>query len=151
MDDLRALYEDVILDHNRDPRNYNRKPDGVNREAHGYNPLCGDEVQVYLRVNDGTVEDASFAGRGCAICTASASMMTEAVGGQDEATVRNLFGHVHAMLTDDEPPPGDDVDLGSLEALEGVKGFPMRIKCASLAWHTLKSALNGSDKDVTTE
>jgi nitrogen fixation NifU-like protein len=151
--DLRALYEEVILDHNRNPRNYPKKPDGCNCSAHGDNPLCGDQVQVHLRVTDGVIEDIGFEGRGCAISTASASLMTEALKGKSEAEAAELFQAVHALLTEkDSDSNGADADrLGKLTVLEGVKGYPMRVKCATLAWHTLQAALAHNDDAVTTE
>jgi nitrogen fixation NifU-like protein len=151
--DLRALYEEVILDHNRNPRNYPKKPDGCNCSAHGDNPLCGDQVQVHLRVTDGVIEDIGFEGRGCAISTASASLMTEALKGKSEAEAAELFQAVHALLTEkDSDSNGVDADrLGKLTVLEGVKGYPMRVKCATLAWHTLQAALAHNDDSVTTE
>jgi nitrogen fixation NifU-like protein len=151
--DLRALYEEVILDHNRNPRNYPKKPDGCNCSAHGDNPLCGDQVQVHLRVTDGVIEDIGFEGRGCAISTASASLMTEALKGKSEAEAAELFQAVHALLTEkDSDSNGVDADrLGKLTVLEGVKGYPMRVKCATLAWHTLQAALAHNDDAVTTE
>ena len=151
--DLRALYEEVILDHNRSPRNYPKKPDGCNCSAHGDNPLCGDQVQVHLRVTDGVIEDIGFEGRGCAISTASASLMTEALKGKSEAEAAALFEAVHALLTEkDSNNSGADADrLGKLTVLEGVKAYPMRVKCATLAWHTLQAALAHNDNSVTTE
>jgi nitrogen fixation NifU-like protein len=151
--DLRALYEEVILDHNRSPRNYPKKPDGCNCSAHGDNPLCGDQVQVHLRVTDGVIEDIGFEGRGCAISTASASLMTEALKGKSEAEAAELFQAVHALLTEkDSDSNGVDADrLGKLTVLEGVKGYPMRVKCATLAWHTLQAALAHNDDAITTE
>ena len=151
--DLRALYEEVILDHNRNPRNYGRKPDGSNCSAHGHNPLCGDEVQVHLKVDDGVITDIAFEGHGCAISTASASLMTEALKGKSEAEAAELFETVRTYLTE-QGIDADDVDadrLGKLTVLGGVKEYPMRVKCATLAWHTLQAALEHSDKPVTTE
>ena len=152
--DLRALYEEVILDHNRSPRNYPKKPDGCNCSAHGDNPLCGDQVQVHLRVNNGVIEDIGFEGRGCAISTASASLMTEALKGKSEAEAAALFEAIHKLLTDRnaDDSDGDTQDrLGKLMVLAGVKAYPMRVKCATLAWHTLQAALAHNEKPVTTE
>lgn len=151
--DLRALYEEVILDHNRSPRNYPKIPDGSNCSAHGYNPLCGDEVQVHLRVEDGLIQDIGFEGQGCAISTASASLMTEALKGKSEAEAAALFEAVHKFLTGQDSDESDeDADrLGKLTVLGGVKEYPMRVKCATLAWHTLQAALEHSEKPVTTE
>ena len=152
--DLRALYEEVILDHNRSPRNYPKVPDGSNCSAHGHNPLCGDEVQVHIRVADGVIQDIGFEGQGCAISTASASLMTEALKGKSEAEAAALFDAVHELLTSKTSDDGNDTDtdrLGKLTVLGGVKEYPMRVKCATLAWHTLQAALAHSDKPATTE
>lgn len=151
--DLRALYEEVILDHNRNPRNFGTKPAGCNCTAHGYNPLCGDEVQVHLKIEDGVISDIAFEGQGCAISTASASLMTEALKGKREEEAAALFEAVHEMLTEQNADESDEtVDrLGKLAVLGGVKDYPMRVKCATLAWHTLQAALERSEKPVTTE
>ncbi len=151
--DLRALYEEVILDHNRNPRNYPKIPDGSNCSAHGHNPLCGDEVQVHLRVEDGVIRDIGFEGQGCAISTASASLMTEALKGKSEADAAALFEAFHKLLTGQGSDESDEnADrLGKLTVLGGVKEYPMRVKCATLAWHTLQAALEHSEKPVTTE
>lgn len=154
MDDLRDLYQEVILDHGKNPRNL-RHPEDSNREARGDNPMCGDKVTVYLKVSpDGIVEDAAFEGRGCAISTASASMMTELVAGRTEAEVKALFERFHEMCTKDdhEHVHGGGVDgeaLERLQVLAGVRQFPMRVKCATLAWHTLDAALAGGAKAST--
>lgn len=144
---LRQLYEETILDHNRNPRNYLRVPEGANRRARGFNPVCNDEFTVHLRVKNGIVEDVGFEGSGCAISTASASMMTESIKGKTEAEVRALFQGVHNLLTE-EGPAGD---VGKLEVLAGVHEYPMRIKCATLPWHALQAALNEERKIVSTE
>ena len=144
---LRQLYEETILDHNRNPRNYLRVPEGANRHARGFNPVCNDEFTVHLRVKNGIVEDVGFEGSGCAISTASASMMTESIKGKTETEVRSLFQGVHNLLTE-EGPAGN---VGKLEVLAGVHEYPMRIKCATLPWHTLQAALNDERKIVTTE
>ena len=150
MSDLRDLYEEVILDHNRSPRNFLKRPEGANRKAYGFNPLCGDEFTVHLVLEDGVVKDAGFEGAGCAISTASASMMTEAIKGKTETEVHSLFENVHKLLMqegDDEAP-----DVGKLRVLAGVHEYPNRVKCATLAWHTLNAALeNRQDETVTTE
>jgi len=146
MSDLRELYQEVIVDHNRNPRNFGR-PEGTNREAQGYNPLCGDKVTVYLRVENGVVADAAFEGSGCAISTASASLMTEALKGKTEAEAERLFEDFHGMVAGS----GNHPDLGKLEVLSGVREFPARIKCATLAWHTLDAALKGKGEPVKTE
>jgi len=148
--DLRALYEEVILDHNRNPRNFGSKPEGCSCTAHGHNPLCGDEVQVHLKIEDGVIADIAFEGHGCAISTASASLMTEALKGKSEAEAKSLFEAIHAYLT--QKDGGEDAEvLGKLEVLGGVKDYPMRVKCATLPWHTLQAALEHRDEPVTTE
>ena len=151
MNDLRELYEEVILDHNRNPRNYPRKPADANRSAHGFNPLCGDEFYVHLTVRDGVVADAGFEGAGCAISTASASLMTEALIGKTIEEVEALFGHVHDLLTEERQVGEPEEFLGKLTVLTGVKEYPMRVKCATLAWHTMHAALNDDTETVTTE
>jgi nitrogen fixation NifU-like protein len=151
--DLRSLYEEVILDHNRNPRNYRSKPEDCNCTALGHNPLCGDEVQVHLRVEDGVIKDIAFEGQGCAISTASASLMTEALKGKTEAEAAALFEAVHDLLTEKDAEKSKEITdrLGKLTVLGGVKDYPMRVKCASLAWHTLAAALERQEKPVTTE
>lgn len=144
---LRDLYEAVILEHNRHPRHYPENPPGSNHHAHGFNPLCNDEISVHLRVKDGVIEAVGFEGAGCAVSVASASMMTEAVQGKPLAEVRALFERVHGMLAEDGPAEG----VGKLKVLAGVKAFPMRVKCATLAWHTLQAALEGRQEVVSTE
>lgn len=146
-DDLRSLYEEVILEHNRHPRHYMEIPSGSNRHAHGFNPLCNDEVTVHLKVEQGVIEAIGFEGAGCAVAMASASMMTEAVQGRPLADVMALFGRVHAMLAEDGP----STDVGKLKVLAGVKEFPMRVKCATLPWHTLKAAIENHTDTVSTE
>lgn len=149
MENLRELYQQVILDHNKNPRNFREmeEPDGF---AHGNNPLCGDQIDVYLKLKDGIVEDVSFKGHGCAICTSSASMMTTALKGKTEAEAHALFDSFHHALTEDEVHP-DDVPLGKLEVLTGVKEYPVRVKCATLAWHTFDAALRKLKGEVSTE
>jgi nitrogen fixation NifU-like protein len=151
--DLRALYEEVILDHNRNPRNYPKVPEGCNCTALGHNPLCGDEVQVHLRVEDGVIQDIGFEGQGCAISTASASLMTEALKGKSESEATAVFDALHDLLTDQDAENSDEITerLGKLTVLSGVKEYPMRVKCATLAWHTLAAALDHNKKPVTTE
>lgn len=151
MSDLRDLYEELILDHNRNPRNYPVKPEGTNRSAHGYNPLCGDEFHVHLKVEDGIVADVGFEGIGCAISTASASLMTEALKGKSEQEAQALFDEVHRLLTDVEPVEDATQLIGKLSVLMGVKEYPMRVKCATLAWHTLQAALSQNSDTVSTE
>ncbi len=146
MDNLRDLYEQVILDHNRKPRNLGR-PAGCNREARGFNPLCNDEFRVYLTVEDGVVKDAGFEGAGCAISTASASLMTEAVKGLSIAQADALFDGVHQLITSER----SSGEVGKLRVLAGVREYPMRVKCATLAWHTLHAALHADTRLVSTE
>jgi nitrogen fixation NifU-like protein len=148
MSDLRELYQEVIFDHYKHPRNFHRI-EGADRMAEGYNPLCGDTVKVYLKVENGIVAEVGFEGCGCAISTASASLMTEAVKGKTVAEAEKLFGEFHAMITDPQQPAHHD--LGKLEVLCGVKEFPTRVKCATLAWHTLHNALEGRAEPVSTE
>ena len=147
MSDLRDLYQQVILDHNRKPRNF-RKIAHANRTAEGYNPLCGDRITVEITVEDGVVKDVAFQGAGCAISKAAASMMTASVIGKPEREVDALFRRVHAMLTGAN---GAAAELGKLAVFAGVREFPSRIKCATLAWHTLQAALHGAAKPVSTE
>jgi nitrogen fixation NifU-like protein len=147
MSDLRDLYQQVILDHNRKPRNF-RKIADASRTAEGYNPLCGDQITVYLTVEDGVVKDAAFQGSGCAISKAAASMMTASVIGKPEAEVEALFHRVHAMLTGAN---GVAAEVGKLTVFAGVREFPSRIKCVTLAWHTLQAALSGAAEPVSTE
>ncbi|HEX2642172.1 MAG TPA: SUF system NifU family Fe-S cluster assembly protein [Thermoanaerobaculia bacterium] len=139
--DLRDLYQDVILDHNRRPRNFGELP-GANRRAEGHNPLCGDRVAVFVEVDAAgdRIRDIAFQGSGCAISTASASLMTEALKGKSLAEARELFHHFHALVT--RGVEGDIASLGKLAAFAGVSEFPMRVKCATLAWHALQSALD---------
>jgi nitrogen fixation protein NifU and related proteins len=152
MFDLRSLYEQLILDHNRNPRNYPKRPEGTNRSAHGLNPQCGDEFRVHLKIEDGVIQDVGFEGGGCAISTASASMMTESVKGKSVADVEALFNRVHDVLTrEGEGVEGRHDLLGKLAVLVGVKEYPLRVKCATLAWHTLHAALTGHHATVTTE
>ena len=153
MDDLRELYQEVILDHGRSPRNF-RRPEDANREARGDNPLCGDRFTVYLTVNgDGTITDAAFEGRGCAISTASASMMTDMVRGKSAEAARALFETFHDMCTDAQAGPIDEAlveDMDKLQVLSGVRQYPMRVKCATLAWHAMNAAMRG-EEEVSTE
>jgi nitrogen fixation NifU-like protein len=146
--DLKELYRDVILDHNRRPRNFGRiEPSDAHAEGH--NPLCGDRLSVFVRLNGERVEDIRFEGKGCAISTASASLMTEAVKGKERAAIGELFAKVHTLLTQHDAAP--DAALGKLAALSGVREFPVRVKCASLCWHTLNAALDRGADPVSTE
>ncbi|HEX5207133.1 MAG TPA: SUF system NifU family Fe-S cluster assembly protein [Steroidobacteraceae bacterium] len=146
--DLKELYRDVILDHNRRPRNFGRI-EPSDSHAEGHNPLCGDRLTVWLRLKEDRIEDIRFEGKGCAISTASASLMTEAVKGKDKATIQSLYGRIHSLLTRQDAVA--DVSLGKLAALSGVREFPARVKCASLCWHTLNAALERGEATVSTE
>ena len=153
MSDLRELYQQVILDHNKNPRNF-REVQGA-AAVDGYNPLCGDRVTVYVNLKDDLIDDVAFKGAGCAISTASASMLTEALRGKSREEALAIFDRFHDMVTRDAPDAGDaelvdDPLLGKLAVFAGVCEFPARVKCATLVWHTLKSALEGGDS-VTTE
>ena len=145
--ELQDLYQEVILDHNRRPRNFRAIADG--RHAEGYNPLCGDRITVYLTVDKGRIADASFQGAGCAISTASASLMTESVKGKTVEEAQALFERFQRMITASGETPIDD--LGKLTVLAGVRQFPVRVKCASLAWHTLRAAVDARNEVVSTE
>jgi nitrogen fixation NifU-like protein len=145
--DLRELYQSLILDHNKRPRNFGR-PAASDRSACGENPLCGDKVTVHVRIEDGTVREVGFEGSGCAISTASASLMTEAVKGRPVEEVRRIFERFHRLVAGDGQP---DEGLGKLAVFAGVREFPMRVKCATLAWHTLRAALQGDAAHVSTE
>ncbi|HLG86913.1 MAG TPA: SUF system NifU family Fe-S cluster assembly protein [Alphaproteobacteria bacterium] len=154
MDDLRNLYQEVILDHGKHPRNFGHPAD-ANRTAHGHNAMCGDTIDVFLTVDDkGRIRHAAFEGQGCAISVASASMMTEMLKGRTAEEAKRLFGTVHALCTGRE-----DVDLTTLDddtadrvqVLSGVRQYPMRVKCATLAWHTMEKAMEGGSEPVSTE
>ena len=149
MTDLQDLYQELILDHGRRPRNFHALAE-ANRSAEGYNPLCGDKVKVYVKIDDDVVKDISFEGAGCAISTASASIMTETLKGKTLAQAEELFDTFHDLVTG-KPAKFDSPDLGKLEVFSGVSEFPMRVKCATLSWHTLHSALKGNGKVVSTE
>ena len=148
MSDLRELYQEVLLDHNRKPRNF-RQLEGANRTAEGFNPLCGDQVTVYLLMEDGVIRDIAFQGLGCAISQAAASMMTVSVKGKTEKEAEALFERFHSMLTGGAD--GVAAQLGKLAVFAGVCEFPIRIKCATLPWHTLHAALTGTPETVSTE
>jgi nitrogen fixation NifU-like protein len=151
MSDLRELYQEVILDHSRQPRNF-RRPGDANREARGDNPLCGDKVTVYLTLRDGCVTDVGFEGRGCAISMASASLMTEVIKGKTEAEARALFEHFHDEMTGKSQCHGAAAgELDKLTVLSGVREYPMRVKCATLSWHTLVAALDRAQDRISTE
>jgi len=150
MSELRELYQQVILDHNKTPRNFGRL-ENANRHQEGYNPLCGDHLHVYLHVEDDVITDISFEGSGCAISKASASLMTTALKGRSVAEAEKFFARFHDMVTADVEAPVDQESLGKMAVFSGVREFPMRVKCATLAWHTVKSALEGDDAPVSTE
>ena len=145
--DLRELYQQVILDHNKNPRNYKELADATNR-VDGYNPLCGDHYTVFLRMEGDVISDVGFTGNGCAISKASASVMSTSVKGKSRDEAEKLFETFHRLVTGEGSPEGQE--LGRLAAFSGVSEFPARVKCASLAWHTLRSALAGEPKDVVT-
>jgi nitrogen fixation NifU-like protein len=146
--DLKDLYRDVIVDHNRHPRNFREIPD-ADRRADGFNPLCGDKLTVYVKLDGDCIADVSFNGSGCAISVASASLLTESVKGKSVAEAEGLFSQMHQLLTRDDAAV-DVPGLGKLAALSGVREFPARVKCASLCWHTLDAALHSQDQ-VSTE
>ncbi len=150
MSDLRELYQQVIIDHSRNPRNY-RELEHPSHSAEGYNPLCGDQITVYVVVEDDRVADVSFKGSGCAISKASASLMTAAVKGKTVAEAEQLFARFREMVTSARDAAVDEEALGKLTVLSGVREFPVRVKCATLAWHTLHSALEGRGEPVSTE
>jgi len=150
MSDLRDLYQELILDHTKKPRNF-RKIEGVGSKADGHNPLCGDKITVFLMIDKGIVSDISFHGSGCAISTASASMMTESLKGKTIAEAKTLFRHFHKMLTGNSEGQVDSESLGKLVVFTGVKEFPVRVKCATLAWHTMNAALEHQEEPVSTE
>lgn len=149
MSDLRELYQEIILDHNRRPRNFG-VPDQSNRTAKGHNPLCGDVVTVYLLLEENVVKDIQFEGKGCAISIASASIMTELIIGKTEAEALKLFQSFHNLVTGDDAFELAD-ELEELNALSGVRDYPMRVKCATLAWHSMVAALDGDGDTVATE
>ena len=147
---LRDLYQQVILDHNKSPRNF-KKLETANKTAEGYNPLCGDKINIYLEVENDVVKDVSFIGSGCAISKASASIMSTIIKGKTIDEAERLFGKFHDLITGKLNDNENIEDLGKLAVLAGVKEFPVRVKCASLAWHTMISALKNENKTVTTE
>jgi nitrogen fixation NifU-like protein len=150
MTDLTELYQQVIIEHSRSPRNFRPVPD-ANRSAEGANPLCGDQISLQVRLEADRIADIGFQGSGCAISKAAASLMTGAVLGKTTAEAEDLFRRVQAMVTGRADVPADTAGLGKLAALAGVRAFPARVKCASLAWHTLHAALHGSERAVSTE
>jgi len=150
MADLRDLYQEVILDHHKKPRNFH-KLENANRKADGYNPLCGDKLSVFIRVENGVIKDIGFVGAGCAISTASASMMTESLKGKTETEARAVFERFHELVTNHSGQQPDPATLGKLAVFSGVREYPVRVKCATLAWHTMRAALEGSKETVATE
>ena len=146
MSDLSDLYQEVILDHNKRPRNF-RRIEPASHHAEGHNPLCGDKLSLFMQVDGGVVTDIAFQGSGCAISKASASLMTDSVKGRGVAEVRELFARFHRMVTTPVDQPVED--LGKLSVLAGVREFPVRVKCASLAWHTLQAALDREERTTT--
>lgn len=150
MMEFEDLYQEVIIDHSRQPRNF-RALESADRKAEGYNPLCGDRVTIYLKLNNDHIEQATFQGSGCAISTASASLLTEVVTGKSTEEVEALFEDVHHLLKGELEAIQNPERLGKLKALGGVAQYPTRVKCATLAWHTLKAALAGEKEPVSTE
>jgi len=150
MSDLRDLYQEVIFDHYKTPHNYHALPD-ANHVAHGHNRLCGDQLTIYVQVEDDRIKDIGFEGAGCAISTASASLMTDALKEKTLGEAEHLFEAFHHMVTDTDTDTGPVQDLGKLEVLAGVREFPARVKCATLAWHTLQAALKDRAAPVSTE
>jgi nitrogen fixation NifU-like protein len=146
---LNALYQDLILDHNRAPQNYRRMED-ANRTVEGNNPMCGDRLTVWLRLDGEQISDAAFQGSGCAISKASASMMTAAIKGKTRSEAKALFDRFHQLVTG-SLPPAEVTSLGKLAAFSGLSSFPVRVKCASLSWHAMKAALDEPDAVVSTE
>jgi nitrogen fixation NifU-like protein len=148
--ELKELYQQIILDHNKSPRNF-RKMDNANHFGEGYNPLCGDKIDIYLLLKDGKIEDISFQGSGCAISKASASLMSSFIKGKTIEQAEELFGKFHNLITGKTEESKSVEALGKLMVFAGVREFPVRVKCASLAWHTLISALKEENKIVSTE
>ena len=148
MSELSELYQQVILDHNKKPRNFQRL-EGANRSAEGFNPLCGDQLTVYLRMDEGVVREVSFVGTGCAISKASASMMTQAVKGRTRGEALALFDEFHRMVTGELDEEAEPNQLGRLKIFAGVRDYPARVKCASLPWHTMHAALEGEESATT--
>jgi nitrogen fixation NifU-like protein len=148
--ELSDLYQEVILEHSKAPRNY-RKPAGANREAEGYNPLCGDRCTVFLDVEGDAIKDVGFQGSGCAISRASASMMTQSIRGKSKEEAARIFEQFHRLVTGDADAVAHADELGKLAAFSGVSKFPARVKCATLAWHTMQSALQGKHEPISTE
>lgn len=150
MSDLRDLYQDVILEHSKTPRNFREQP-AADHKAEGFNPLCGDRFTVYVTLDGDTIRDVSFQGSGCAISKSSASMMTQSVKGKTLAEAEKIFERFHEMVTGYVPAAENETELGKLTVFSGVSEFPVRVKCATLAWHTLNAALEGKQDPVSTE
>jgi len=150
LDQIRDLYQEVVFDHNRNPRNF-RVMEDATRKIEGFNPLCGDKITLYVKVNGGVIEDVSFQGSGCAISTASASLMTEIVKGQTEDEAQHLFDLFHRITTGKNDEAVNLEDIGKLAVLAGVRAYPARVKCATLAWHSLQAALKNEADTVSTE
>jgi len=150
MPDLRELYQDVILEHSKAPRNY-RELGAANRKAEGFNPLCGDRYIVYLDLDGDAVRDIAFQGSGCAISKASASLMTQSVKGKTQSQIEELFQDFHKIVTGQTSAESSAPEVGKLSVFAGVSAYPVRVKCATLAWHTLRAALAGGDQSVSTE
>jgi len=148
--ELRDLYQEVVIDHSKRPRNF-RKVEDATRTAEGFNPLCGDQLTLYVKLANGVIEDIAFQGAGCAISKASASLMTAALKGKKQEEALALFGRVHILLTEGPSGAVKPEEVGKLAALSGVWEFPMRVKCATLAWHTLRNALEGTADRISTE
>jgi nitrogen fixation NifU-like protein len=150
MDEMRELYQETILDHHRHPRNF-KELENATHSSEGFNPLCGDRITVYLLVEENTIRDITFKGSGCAICTASASVMTETLTGKSVEEAEVTFGKFHDLVTGDPTETANIEGLGKMAVFYGVREYPVRIKCATLAWHTLKAALAGKSDSVSTE
>jgi nitrogen fixation NifU-like protein len=149
MDEMKELYQETILDHHKHPRNFGKLENALS--AQGYNPLCGDRITMYVLMNGDVIEDVAFEGSGCAICTASASVMTEALKGKSSEEFERLFGKFHDLVTGDPSEAPNTEGLGKIAVFFGVREFPVRVKCATLAWHTLRAALGGKANSVSTE
>jgi nitrogen fixation NifU-like protein len=150
MSDTRDLYQEFILDHHKKPRNFGTLAT-ANRESEGYNPLCGDRITIYLMVDDNVIKEVAWEGSGCAICTASASVMTEVLKGKTIEAAEELFGKFHDLVTGDPCETPETEGLGKLAVFFGVREYPVRVKCATLPWHTLQAAIGGQSKTATTE
>lgn len=150
MSDLSDLYQEIILEHSKVPRNFRALPD-ANHKAEGFNPLCGDHFTVYLQLEGDAIHDIAFQGSGCAISKASASMMTQSLKGKTKADAEKLFERFHSLVTGHDAPNASTDGLGKLSAFSGVSEFPVRVKCATLAWHTMRAALEGTQQSVSTE